>query len=86
MVGKGENAGNQHFLCLCPCVEKSGAYCFTCVCLSVFLSAGLSVHNVIHDIISTADPIPYTAKFMFDGVRNNKTQQIRRRKLNRTCI
>ena len=34
--------------------------------------------NVIHDVITTADPIPYTAKFMFDGVRNNKTQQIRR--------
>ena len=34
------------------------------------------VVNVIHDI-TTADPIPYTAKFMFNGVRNNKTQQIR---------
>ena len=28
--------------------------------------------NVIHDAIATADLIPYTAKFMFDGVRNNK--------------
>ena len=34
--------------------------------------------NVIHDVIITGDPIPYTAKFMFDGVGNNKTQQIRR--------
>ena len=33
--------------------------------------------SVIHDVITTADPIPYTAKFMFDSVRNNKTQQIR---------
>ena len=24
--------------------------------------------SVIHDVITTADPIPYTAKFMFDGV------------------
>ena len=31
--------------------------------------------NVIHDVITTADLIPYTAKFMFDGV-GNKTQQI----------
>ena len=30
--------------------------------------------NVIHDVITTADPIPYTAKFMF---ANNKTQQIK---------
>ena len=34
--------------------------------------------NVIHDVITTADPIRYNAKFMFDGVRNNKTQQVRR--------
>ena len=34
--------------------------------------------NVIHDVITIDDPIPYTAKFMFDGVRNTKTQQIRR--------
>ena len=32
----------------------------------------------IHDVIKTANPFSYTAKFMFDGVRNNKTQQIRR--------
>ena len=34
--------------------------------------------NVIHDVITTANPIPYTAKFMFAGVRNSKTQQMRR--------
>ena len=33
--------------------------------------------NVIHDVITTAtcNPIQYTVKFMFVGVRNNKTQQ-----------
>ena len=34
--------------------------------------------NVIHDVITTANPIPYTANFMYVGVRKNKTQQIRR--------
>ena len=34
--------------------------------------------NVIHEVITTANPIPYTAEFMFVGIRNNKTQQIRR--------
>ena len=34
--------------------------------------------NMIHDVITTANAFPYTAKFMFVGVRNNKTQQIRR--------
>ena len=33
--------------------------------------------NIIHDVISTRNPFPYTAKFMFVGVRNNETQQIR---------
>ena len=28
--------------------------------------------------ITTRNPFPYTAKFMFLGVRNNETQQIRR--------
>ena len=32
--------------------------------------------TVIHDVITTAKPFPYTAKFMFVGVRNYKTQQI----------
>ena len=34
--------------------------------------------QIIHDVISTRNPFPYTAKFMFVGVRNNETQQIRR--------
>ena len=34
--------------------------------------------NIIHDVITTPNPFPYTAKIMFVGVRNNKTQQIRR--------
>ena len=39
--------------------------------------------NIIHDVITTPNPFPYTAKFMFVGVRNNETQQIRRWKINR---
>ena len=34
--------------------------------------------HMIHDVFRTANPYPYTAKFMFVSVRNNKTQQIRR--------
>ena len=34
--------------------------------------------NMIHDSITTGNPFPYTANFMFVGVRNKKTQQIRR--------
>ena len=43
--------------------------------------------NIIHDVITTRNPFPYTAKFMFVGVRNNETQQIRRWKIKRirTC-
>ena len=33
--------------------------------------------NTMHDVIETPNPFPYTAKFMFVGVRHNKTQQIR---------
>ena len=29
--------------------------------------------NLILDVITTANPFPYTAKFIFVGVRNNKT-------------
>ena len=32
--------------------------------------------NMIPDVITTSNPFPYTA--MFVGVRNNKTQQIKR--------
>ena len=31
--------------------------------------------NRIHDVIRTANPFPYTDKFMCVGVRNNKTQK-----------
>ena len=34
--------------------------------------------NMIHDNITTANLFPYTAKFMFEGARNNKIQQLRR--------
>ena len=33
--------------------------------------------DMIHDVITTPNPFPYTANFMFVGVTNNKTQQIR---------
>ena len=33
--------------------------------------------NMINDVITTANPYPYTAKFMFIGVRSNNTQQFR---------
>ena len=33
--------------------------------------------NNVHDVISTANPFPDTAKFMFVGLRSNKTQQVR---------
>ena len=31
--------------------------------------------NMVLNVITAANPFPYTAKFMFVGVRNNKTQQ-----------
>ena len=34
--------------------------------------------NIIREVITTPNPFPYTAKFMFVGDRNNETQQIRR--------
>ena len=37
----------------------------------------LTAVSMIHDVIITANPFPYTAKFMFVGVRNNKTQPVR---------
>ena len=33
--------------------------------------------NMIHDVIRTANPFPYTAKFLFVDVRNNEAEQIR---------
>ena len=34
--------------------------------------------NVIHDVIITANPCPYTAKSILVSVRNSKTHEIRR--------
>ena len=34
--------------------------------------------NMIHDAITTANLFPYTAKFRFGCVRDNKTQQMKR--------
>ena len=44
-----------------------------------FVFSGLNVMfydemYMIHDVIRTANLFPYTAKFIFVGVRNNKTQ------------
>ena len=30
--------------------------------------------NIIHYVITTPNPFPYIAKFMFVGARHNKTQ------------
>ena len=38
----------------------------------------LDAFNIFHDVIRTYNAFPYTAKYMFVGVINNKTQQIRR--------
>ena len=46
-----------------------------------FLRVNVTLYDavsMIHDVITTANPFPYTAKFMFVSVRNDKTQQIRR--------
>ena len=46
-----------------------------------FLRVNVTLYNavnMIHDVITTPNPFPYTAKLMFVGVRNDKTQQIRR--------
>ena len=37
-----------------------------------------SLTALVHDVIATPNPFPYTAKVMFVGVRNNATKQIRR--------
>ena len=46
----------------------------------IFLRVNVTFYdevNMIHDVITRAMPFPYTGKFMFVGVRNNKTQQMR---------
>ena len=48
--------------------------------MSAFLRVNVTFYdavNIIHDVLTTANPSPCTGKFMFVGVRNNKTQQIR---------
>ena len=42
--------------------------------------------DVINDVITNAILFPNTAKFMLVGIRNNKTQQITRCKINRIRI
>ena len=39
-----------------------------------FLRVNVTIYDavkMIHDVIITANSFPYTAKFMFDDVRNN---------------
>ena len=42
-----------------------------------------AVNIMIHDVIITSNPYPYTAKFVFVGVRINKDQPMRRLKINK---
>ena len=39
--------------------------------------------NMIHDVITTANPFQDTAKFMFVGVIKNKTEQINKSNVER---
>ena len=41
--------------------------------------------NIVHDVIITLNPYPYTAKFVFVGDRINKDQQMRCLKIYRIC-
>ena len=41
--------------------------------------------NMIHDVNTTANSFPYSVKIKFIVVRNIKTQQIKRWKINRIC-
>ena len=46
-----------------------------------FLKVNVTFYDavkMIHDVIITANQFPFTAKFMFVGVRNDKTKKIRR--------
>ena len=47
----------------------------------IFLGINVTFYdaiNMIHDVITTRDPFPYTAKLMLVDVRHTETQQIRR--------
>ena len=49
--------------------------------MNAFLRVNVTFYdavNIIRDVITTANPFPYTAKFMFVGVRNYKSQKIKR--------
>ena len=46
--------------------------------MNAFSEAYVPFYDSINDVIITANPLPYTVKFIFVGVRNNKSQQIRR--------
>ena len=50
---------------------------YECIYLRVHVTFYDAV-NMIHDVIRTSNPFPYSAKFMFVGIKKNKTQQIRR--------
>ena len=39
--------------------------------------------NMIHDVITISNLFTYTAKSILGGARNNKTQQLRREKIDR---
>ena len=45
-----------------------------------FLQVNVTFYDavkMIHDVITTANPFLYTAKFIFASVRNYKTQHVR---------
>ena len=51
-----------------------------------FLRVNVTFYDAVimtRDVIRIANPFQYSAKSMFVGVRNNKTQQVRRWKINR---
>ena len=48
--------------------------------MNAFLRVNVTFYdavNMIHDVITKANLFPYTGIFIGDGVRNNKTQQMR---------
>ena len=45
-----------------------------------FVWGNVTFHDavkMIHDVITTANLFPNTAKFMFDSARNNENEQLR---------
>ena len=46
----------------------------------IFLRVNVTFYDAVHiinDVIITPNPYPYTAKFVFVGVRSNKDQRMR---------